>query len=455
MSELEAQKYIFKMVDYEPTEAQWVIHRDPTRNPLVTGGERAGKSKFQAGKLVERWYLDVCIPKKSGALYWLLGNDYEACRGEWEHIVEAFIKLGQIKSVTKNIDPGELVLLDGTVIVTKSAKYPEKIATVAPDGIVICEAAQVDYEIFLRARSRVAEKRGWVSMAGTLEEEDYVSWYRELYEVGQSYNNLELKSFSLPTWTNLVIFPGGRTDPELMKLEAGMTKERFMERFGGVPYPKVGRVVQEFANAIHVKPCEFDKNLPVSLAVDPGYAGASAVLAIQDLGERIALIDEVYVTGVVTHDIITICKKRIWWDAVSGGAIDIAAKQHQAMPAPIEVWISVGGVSLMTKKIMEEDGIDLLRTHMKQHPVTGAPGITVDPKCRGFISECGGGKSPVDGGGLWMRDKNTLKPIDKNNHACKALIYYLANKYGYTGSGKFPQPLKWTGRAPRQTFIRT
>ena len=459
------QEKIFSLVGYKPTDAQWEIHKDETRHKLIAGGERAGKSKVNSKELLYHWFVDISAPnsyrqekkeKPVGGLYWLLGNDYEACRGEWEHIVEDFQKLEILACPpTKNIDPGEIKLQDGTLIVTKSARYPEKIATVAPHGILICEAAQVDYDVFMRAKARLAEKRGWLCMAGTFEQEDYVGWYRELFELGQSFNQLELKSFSLPTWSNTVIFPGGREDPEILKQEMGMTKERFQERFGGVPCPKSGRVITDFSNPIHVKPCEFNKDLPVEICVDPGYAGAYAVLAIQDYRDHLRAIDEIYVQGVVTKDIILMAQKREWWNAVQGGAIDIAGKQHQAMAAPVEVWLNEGHVSLLSKKVNIEDGIDLLRTHLKQHPITGQPGILIDPKCRGFIAECGGGKSPVDGGGIWMRDKNTLVPIDRNNHACKAMIYYLANKFGFSGAFTRIPELKLAGRKPQRTFMRT
>ena len=451
----EAQTEIFGLVGYIPTEAQLKIHLDRSRNKLIAGGERAGKSKVESKELLCHYAWDILGQKKENALYWLLGNDYEACRGEWEHIVEDFQKLELIKNVTKNIDPGEIELKDGTRIVTKSARYPEKIATVAPHGILICEGAQVDYDVFLRAWTRLAEMRGWLCVGGTFEQEDYVGWYRELFQLGQSFNNLELTSFSLPTWSNIIIFPGGRNDPEILKQEAGMSTERFQERFGGVPCPKTGRVITEFANNIHVRECPFNKDLPVEIRVDPGYAGAYAVQVVQDWGEQEVMIDEIYVQGVVTKDIILMCKKKEWWSAVSGGAIDIAARQHQAMTAPVEMWVSEGGISLQSKKVEIEAGIDLLRTHLKQDPVTGKPGILVDPKCRGFISECGGCKSPVENGGIWMRDKNTMKPIDRNNHACKAMIYGLANKYGFSGQFKpFPK-LRWSGERPQRTFQRT
>jgi len=452
----DAQTRIFRLLGYEPTPEQALIHNDQSRIKLVAGGERAGKSKVNSKELDSHWFADIASQKRGDALYWLLGNDYEACRGDWDHLKEDFYKLEAFaEPPTKNIDPGSMLLQDGTTIVTKSAKYPEKIATMAPDGILICEAAQVDYEVFLRARSRLAEKRGWLCLGGTFEQEEYVSWYRELYELGQSYNQLELKSFSLPTWSNTIKFPGGRNDPEILNLEKTMTPERFQERFGGVPCPKTGRVVKDFANAIHVRECNFNPDLPVEIAVDPGYAGAYAVLAIQEWGEQIALIDEIYVQGVVTQDIILMAKKKPWWGAVTGGAIDIAGRQHQAMEAPVEIWLKNAGVSLRSKKVTIEDGIDLLRTHLKQHPITGKPGVVVAPRCQGFIAECGGGKSPVDGGGIWMRDKNTLKPISKNNHACTAFIFYLVNKFGYTERTGRIEFLRWVGPIPNPTFVRT
>lgn len=415
----------------------------PTHNSLVNSKEFAWR------------YFGETLPSQRAGLFWLLGNDYEATRGEWEHISNDMMRLEILAAPpTKNIDPGEIVLQDGTRIVTKSAKYPEKIATTAPDGIMICEAAQIDYEVFLRAYSRTAEKRGWLCMAGTFEEDDYTGWYREMFQLGRGLNDMGLKSFSLPTWSNTKVFPGGREDPEILRQENVMTHERFMERFGGEPSPRTGRVIPDFSNPVHVRDCPFDPKVGVELAVDPGYAGAYAVLATQNMGEYIALIDEVYVQGVVTQDIILMCKKRAWWDGVIGGAIDIAAKQHQAMPAPIELWLHEG-VSLLHSPVGIEDGIDLLRTHLRPHPITGQPGVIVDPKCRGFIAECGGGKSPVDGGGVWMRDKHTSQPINKWDHATKALIYLLKAKYGHKIERKPLPRFFWVHKQRQPTFVRT
>ena len=298
----EAHKEIFKLVGHEPTEAQWPVYLDKSRFKQPVGGVRGGKSMVsEKDGILSRWWIDF-LPYNKPALIWLLGNDYESCRGEWNYAVEDFTKLEVLaKPPTKNIDPGEIMLQDGTQIITKSARYPEKIATTAPDIIIVSEAGQVEYEVILRCIERLAEKRGTLIAGGTFEEEDYTGWFREYYELGQSDNKLGWKSFSIPTWSNNVIYPGGRNDPEILKQESAMTKERFMERFGGVPCPKTGRVLTEFSNSIHVKPCEFNKDLPVEIAVDPGYVGAYAVEVIQSYGDHLKIIDEVYVDRKEPH----------------------------------------------------------------------------------------------------------------------------------------------------------
>ncbi|GAI49332.1 unnamed protein product, partial [marine sediment metagenome] len=96
-----------------------------------------GKSTVNSRELIKHHYVEL-VPEmvKRGvkrnqfnALYWLLAKDYEGNRGEWDHLKEDFYKLEAFaQPPTKNIDPGLILLGDGTRIITKSAKYPETIA---------------------------------------------------------------------------------------------------------------------------------------------------------------------------------------------------------------------------------------------------------------------------------------------------------------------------------------
>jgi hypothetical protein len=219
----------------------------------------------------------------------------------------------------------------------------------------------------------------------------------------------------------------------MIRLKSITPHDLFLERYAGVPCKPSGMILTEFSMEKHVsEKCTFNPDLDVELAVDPGYAGAHAVEVIQRWGEQIAIIDEIYLQGYTTEEIIDICSQRNWWGSVKNGSIDIAGRQHQAMEAPVEVWQKKARIHLRSQKVDEKQGIDTMRSMLLCPPPTYTPKVLINPNCKGIISECGGCKSPVPGGGPWLRDNNTLKPIPKNDHACKAFIYWLVNNYGYS-----------------------
>ena len=427
--------FIFRTIGYTPSEQQAEVHRDTSRLRLVAGGERAGKSLCSASELLSRFY--------EGTLYWLVAADYERTRAEFDYICDGLDKLGFKYEASRHVDPGHIDIAGGFRVITKSAKDPRKLAMEAPDGVLVCEASQVDYETFLRLRGRIAEKRGWMLMSGTFESS--LGWYPELFTRGLAKTE-ELASFSLPTWTNLTIFPGGRQDPEILTLEQLHSEEWFQERYGGVPCPPRGLVFTEFKTSIHTGKnglFEYDPGLPVYLWVDPGYAHYYAVLAVQKKGANIYVIDELYEHGLVTEDMVTACQKRKWWPAVTGGAIDVAALQHQAMPAVSEIWAKIGKVYLRSQKIRIQDGIERLKTFLKVDPLTGQPNLFINLKCRGLLSELGGCPNPDTGQTQvyrWRFDRegNVVGdvPDDKNCDAIKALIYGLVDLEGYSPAQK-------------------
>lgn len=423
---------IFRQLNYFPTEAQKPIHFHPARIKLIAGGERSGKSDTSAKYYLARFW--------ETPLLWLVAADYERTRAEYNYICEGFDKLGIEYEATKHVDPGEILVAGGFRVVTKSAKDPRKLAVEAPDGIIGCEASQLDFETFLRMRGRAAEKRAWVLLSGSFESS--LGWYPELYLRWLVETGEDAKSFSLPTWSNLIIFPGGRDDPEILSLEQACSPEWFMERFGGVPAPPKGLVFNEFRTHIHTgvgKDYEFDPAEMVYLWVDPGYAHFYAVEVIQKRDNNIYIIDEIYERGLVTSEIITIAKQKPWWNKVIGGAIDIAGTQHQAMPAPAEIWMKEAGVPLRSQKIRIQDGIERFKACLKVNPITGSPQIHINAKCTGIISEVGGCPNPHTGQTAvykWREDREGHivgdVPEDKNNDACKATCYGLIDLIGYS-----------------------
>ena len=406
---------IFDLVDFEPTDLQKRILNSDKRFILVAGGEQAGKSMVASKFLLQKFLTD-----ESPGLYWLVAADYERTRAEFEYLSEDFAKIGILAEVSKRVDPGRIVLADGTRIETKSAKDPRTLAMRAPNGIVGCEASQLDLETFYRLRGRCAPKAGWLFLGGTFESS--LGWYPQTFSTWESGVGEE-QSFSLPSYSNFHLYPGGRDDPEIRRLEAFASDDFFMERIEGRPVPPRGLVFNEFRASIHSGEVEYVPNEPVHIWMDPGYAGGYALEAIQIIDGSVRVFDEIYEIGLVTEEMADIAMAKPWWQDVQYGVIDIAGRQHQAMPAPAEVCLAKTGLYLASEKVPINDGTERLKSFLKVDPITGYPRITIDASCKGVLSEFGAVPNPFNNqtqAYRWKQDRegnivgNT--PEDKYNH---------------------------------------
>ena len=433
MSKTSYLKHIFDQIGYTPTLAQEPIHTSDARIKLVAGGERGGKSKTGSVEAV----LACANPKTE--LIWLVGPDYDGAMEEFRYISDDMQKLRLLCDVSEaSKGPLWMKLWNGNKVITKSAQDFKKLGMQAPGYILMCEAARQDYMAFLRLLGRIAEKRAPLCLTGTFEgasESGVVgSWYAELFKRWEVPNEDNAKSFSLPSWDNLAIFPGGREDPEILRLERTTPHDIFQERYGAIPCKPAGLVLPEFSNKTHVGYFPYDPEAPVHIAIDPGYGvpGAYAVVAIQVKEGCLYLRDEMYVQHMTTDEVITKCKKEWpWFGKISGGAIDVAGGAHPAMESHIEVWRKKAWhIHLQSKKVTVKGSVEALRTMMKLNE-HGRPNLYVNYTCPGFIAECGAGPSPVNGGGPWIYELNTGKISDKNCHSTKAVAYYIVNNMGY------------------------
>ena len=423
--------YLFTKVGFTPTDEQRVILNSPYRFNLVAGGEQAGKSLIASKYLLGRF-----AETDQRGLYWLVAADYERTRAEFEYLLADFSALGILKEASKRVDPGHLTLADGTRIETKSAKDPRTLAMRAPNGIIGCEASQLDMETFFRLRGRCAPKRGWMFLAGTFE--GSLGWYPQMFTAWASGADKDARAYSLPSYTNKYLYPGGATDPEILRLKEVSSDDFFMERIEGKPSPPKGLVFPEFRPDAPIAEINYEPGESVHIWMDPGYAGAYAVEVVQIIDEQIRVIDEIYEQGLVTDEIIDIARSREWWPDVKFGVIDIAGTQHQAMAAPAEAWLNQTGLYLSSQKIKINEGTERLKGWLRMNPKTHAPRIVFNPTCHGILSEFGAAPNPFDGqtkAYRWKTDRegNIVGdvPEDKNNHGVKAVIYGLIDRFSY------------------------
>jgi hypothetical protein len=411
---------------YSPLPAQAPIHLAHERILLISGGEGSGKSLVTAAEIVarfDRW-----------KLAYVVGPKYESAHKEIDYCYEMLSKFRACEAGDySRPKEGKAVLCvkgRGRIETLSSDEGPKAITGTgeSPDILAMVEAGKQSYEIFLACRARVARSRGLLILSGTIEESE--RWYPELVKRWQSGNPEGARSFIVPTWSNSVLYPLGRDDPEIKALEATYPPDKFMERFGAVPCPPTDAVIKEFS---------FDANLPVELWIDPGYSGSHYAVEVVQFPNRrdVHVIDEIYADHAITREIIDAAKLKPWWrdvpkklDRKSGGVIDIAAKAHAAMPSVWQTW-DAEGVALRMKDVGVEDGVAVHRAMLKP-PDGGVPRLLFNPACKGAFAEYN----------VWRRKRvgdAVLEPDNKHCDAMKALHYGLVDRFGVLGAPKEPE----------------
>ncbi|KKM25731.1 hypothetical protein LCGC14_1592040 [marine sediment metagenome] len=436
----------------EVTPEQGRALESRARLKLVAGGERGGKSLYSA--------LEVGSRLLWGTLFWIIAIDYEQARPEFEYLLEWLGGLGAIANYRKDVSFPKygrcsLVTKTGQRIETRSADDVKKIAGRAPSGIVLAEAAQMGYDVYLKALGRLTETRGWLLASGTFEGSS--GWYAEKFNEWQGLNTEGGKSFSIPTWSNHFVYPGGRQDPEILRLERLYSKVpgMFEERCGAVPVPPVGLVFRQFRDTVHIDTrATFNEDKPVYLCVDPsGGTNPYAVGVVQfytagDVGfeydeapvdaiDFCYMVDRIYERGKIDEEIIDMAMRRKWWSRVAGGAIDVEA------PDSKKRWSKYGGVTLWSRKVLQIEGIRRMQTFLynsyEDGKYTWPPHLLVHPNVEEFSYEARNYRRAKKVGASKQGIEYEFKevpPSDQPNHLLKALWYLLIARYGYVKSAQ-------------------
>lgn len=460
----EVTNLLFKRIGYDPTQGgrnkfQPEILACDATFILVAGGEQAGKSVCASKHFLKKWPEDMARHEGFGdglgppLLYWLVAADYGETLKEFTYIIDDLLALGLPVKSSKVVNPGWIQLQFPNEmkprlrIETKSGKDISKLSKDSPHGIIICEASQCDVLVFERCRGRVTPRDGWLFLSGTFEREfgETMGWFRQQFTAWQAGLN-DRKSFSLPSPSNVAIYEDGWDTERLKQLKEESSDEFFMERIEGKPVPATGMVFT-FIPDLHIRDISFNPDLDVSIANDPGYAGANATLAIQMVNDVVYVFDEVYERK-ITEDCIDIIRMKPWAQRITEGFIDHAGTQHQAQSPATDLWLADphpdgngGGLGLYMRSIPIPDVNPMderLKGFLKPHPSTGQSSVVIAPHCHGILSEMGVMANPLDGkfsAYRWGRDRQGnivgRVPANENNHSIRALEYFLINKFGY------------------------
>lgn len=400
------------------------FHVDCIKRRCVCGGKREGSLRF-----------DEKTSKPRNAHVMLFGPTYSEPRIEFQYIENWLSELGKLtKAVSKPQDGAwRMVTTDGVVIQTFSMEDPRSIRAVDLEFALVCEAGRCPYDGIERVQGRVSAKKGFILYSGTME--DAQQWWIDWMLMGRRDNHLGVKSYSIPTWTNRVEFPGGRNDSEILRLEKFYPEDIFLMRVAAEARPSRFRVLKEFTSDL-VKEVDVPEDANWEIWVDYGYATAYALLFVawwnNEDGEKVFhFADELYEQGKTTRDIHMICEANPIWPLVSMGVIDVAGRGHRdANESAIEIWEQLTSFKWEHRYWNESVQIERLRSSAKQNH------FTISPNCRGLLAEAGLGEPVFPEMHVWKyatdRDGRILgeKPLDKWNHSSKAMAYGMLHHLG-------------------------
>ena len=205
-----------------------------SRRVLITGGIRAGKTTRVAFKCFKEALNPRC------KLIWIVGPDYVHAQEEFRMIHEWAQEFKLVERVQMPQDGiRRLKLRTGCLLETRSAKHPERLASVAPDGIALCEPGQMPAEVYNTVLGRLTQRRGWLFMGGTLEDglqHRRWAWYEDLAVdwANNPEGHIE-RSYCLPTWSNVILYPDGERDPELLMIRDTISEYQWRRTYGGEP----------------------------------------------------------------------------------------------------------------------------------------------------------------------------------------------------------------------------
>jgi hypothetical protein len=434
---------IWPSIGYSPHEGQQDIHHSLARHRIAACGRRWGKSTVGGKELVAeavKTYTQLSKLREEGKQrrFWIVGPDYsdgdKEFRVTWSDFQKLELPMDHPGSYYyPNQGNMHISLWNGLFQVhVKSARNPDSLDGEGLCGVEMVEAAKLKPHIFSKyIRPALADERGWSTMTSTPEGKN---WFYEMWQYGQDPSKPTWNSWRLPSWTNPVVFPEGRNDPEILDMEAEMSPERFNQEIGADFTEFVGQVFKDFDEEIHVKDLDYRPDLPLFGCTDYGFTNPWVWLGIQvDVFNNVYVIGEYRVTHRDINDIVSDLKGIPW-----------VSHATDLYPEPADPGDSAVLEKELKIRLHKNTGgelkwrLELIKNHLKFDPLSAGhpdeirkPRLFIDRKCYGLIQEMLDYRYP-------STKEESLRaqpehPLDTDNHGPEALGRFFRGYFGGPG----------------------
>lgn len=412
------------------------MHATPSRFKVIPCGRRWGKTLFGAREAEPNAFARCPITGEAQKI-WIVGPHYVHAEKEFAFVYDSLRKQGidkeSIKFV-KNADSGNMHIRTNWdfELIGKSAAHPETLVGDGLNGILMVEAGLHKRATWQYVRPALSDRRGWAIFTGVPEGKSENSMLYALYQRGQSTRPADrlYRSWTMPSWTNTVVFPKGRNDIEILDAESDLTEDEFARQYGAEFRDKVGSVMQEWSDDVHLGDFDYEPSWPLYMAIDYGFTNPFVVLWIQvsPVTGQVRVISERRWTQLDTPEVVADLKQ------TQPGFVNVCRMMYPDPAEPDDTKTMSNGLRIEANKNTGGElklRLSFIRRALKQRiPQAGVdvPGLQIDRKnCKMLAWE-------MREGYRWPEHKSEVhsqseNPLDKDNHGTEALGRFFRGYY--------------------------
>jgi hypothetical protein len=428
----------FEEAGYSPHPKQRLFHASKARFRVPVCGRRFGKSLMGAMDEAP----GLMLPSRRG---WIVGPTYDLAEKEFRVLWNLFIikkKFGRSKRVKKayNKRSGEMYIEFPwqTRLECRSADHPENLVGESLDFVIMSEAAKHKKDTWERyVQAALTDKRGTATFPTTPEG---FNWLYKMWQLGRDPNEPTYESWQFPSWENRVVFPGGRQDEEILRVERTTADEWFKQEYGADFSAFVGKIYGEFQESTHVTEVKFNPAWPSYVGYDPGFTNPFAFVFFQiDPRDNVYIWREHYKSYLQLSEHLAIIRNS---DKPEGYHLDLAFGDAADPAAALEIANNlVPAYAMPEAKENWREGVDMVKSFLKLQDVYSPggglevvdeygtplqkPRLFIDHSCTNTIREFNNYRAPD------TRPETNVREAAKahDNHALDALRYGLMHIY--------------------------
>jgi hypothetical protein len=395
---------IFNSTDYLPHVGQARFHESDARFKLLIAGARFGKSLAGSKDVLS----DLTSGDTTG---WLVAPTYALALPEFRYLRDDMSRLraGPLRHQGGERGAYSMVRAHwGSEVLGLSARLPHTLLGQEIDWLLLCEAAHLNHEVFLRyLRARLATRNGRLIIPTTPKGRN---WVQDLYERGLG-DDEEWQSFRYATWDNPWI-----SEDEIKSARATLPESTFDEQYGGAFTAAEGRVYREFEPSVHVvQELQTPQGSIIYKGIDFGYTNPFCCLWATLDGDGRMLVLREYRMAQTPLD------KHI----VAIRAIDDEFREAGCLigPAFADPSGAMERSMMMEQQVITRSarndvrgGIELVRRRLLKRG-DDTPGLLISAACGGLVSEF---ESYT-----WQESSRPGEkvPLKRDDHALDALRY--------------------------------